>query len=94
MGWLHVCMLKLSCLFYIFSQEYKEEVYPQVSANLNELGKLALEKIHPWILNTLVDWDNFDKLICSKEVEGMDILIGLTNMNIVLYTCKLLLSPV
>ena len=56
-------------LIIFFLKAYMEEVYPQIRENLNVIGKIATEKIHPWVLNTLIDWDSFDKVMCKVSME-------------------------
>lgn len=43
----------------------KNGVYKEVMANLNEEGKESVAAVNrPWLINMLVDWCQFDKMIC------------------------------
>ena len=48
----------------VIVKNYSEVVYDGVQKRLNQLGKQAVEALHPWVVNTLVDWDDFDRWIC------------------------------
>ena len=52
------------------------DVYPKVLGSLNEIGKDAVEEINPWVINTLVDWCNFDQVICSAPLNRLDKLLS------------------
>lgn len=42
-------------------------IYEKVKNNLNQIGKEAVAACttRPWLINLLVDWSNFDHVICS-----------------------------
>lgn len=50
----------------IITKAFDEKVYTQVQNSLNELGQQFLMELHPWIINTLVDFDDLDQKICVK----------------------------
>lgn len=33
------------------------------------LGKETVESITPWLISLLIDWCNFDEIICSDPIE-------------------------
>jgi hypothetical protein len=37
--------------------------------NLTVLGKETVESIKPWLISLLIDWCNFDEIICSDPIE-------------------------
>ncbi|XP_053394053.1 uncharacterized protein LOC123539896 [Mercenaria mercenaria] len=51
----------------IITKKFDEQLYPRIQNSLNDLGKQVIMEVHPWIINTLVDWDNFDDKICIKD---------------------------
>lgn len=52
----------------VIVRNYTNTVYPEVLENLNDLGRLAVQEMHPWVLCTLIDWADFDKAItCSPS---------------------------
>jgi len=55
----------------VITQAYTENVYTHITKNLTDIGKDALEEIHPWIINILVDWANFDQIICKCPLPGI-----------------------
>ncbi|WAR19454.1 hypothetical protein MAR_001292, partial [Mya arenaria] len=56
----------------IICKEPTFDVYPQVLSSLNEIGKDVVKEINPWVINTLVDWCNFDNVICSSPLKSLD----------------------
>ncbi|XP_033758103.1 uncharacterized protein LOC117340452 [Pecten maximus] len=56
----------------VIVQEKTTEVYSHVLQNLTSLGQQAVAQINPWIINVLIDWDNFDKVICISPLPGTD----------------------
>ena len=55
----------------VIVRPYTENVYDHILRNLTSLGRDAIQEIHPWIINVLVDWANFDNAICSSPVQGL-----------------------
>ena len=56
------------CNLIVTSQPNYEEVYPQICENLTEIGKDAIKDIKPWIINCLIDFGNFDQVICTCPI--------------------------
>lgn len=54
----------------VMAFDKKKPVYRGVLNSLNEKGKAALKEIRPWLVNLLVDWCNFDEIICNLERPG------------------------
>ncbi|XP_033758516.1 uncharacterized protein LOC117340850 [Pecten maximus] len=50
----------------VIVQEKTTEVYSHVLQNLTSLGQQAVAQI-----NVLIDWDNFDKVICISPLPGI-----------------------
>lgn len=48
-----------------------QSVYDHIMQNLTEVGKEVIEDVHPWIVNVLVDWANFDQIICTSPKDGL-----------------------
>lgn len=53
----------------VITKSYTNGVYQHILDNLTDLGKEAVEEIHPWIVNVLVDWANFDNVICESPIQ-------------------------
>ena len=45
---------------------FSATVYEEVIENLTERGKEAVEAINPWLMVTLIDVEELDKVICTK----------------------------
>ena len=56
----------------IIYHEPTVEVYPQVLKSLNDIGREAVQEINPWVLNTLIDWCHFDRIICTSVPDAKD----------------------
>ena len=50
----------------VITRKYEEQLYPAVAAKINDLGKEFLMDVHPWVINTLIDWDELDQKICTQ----------------------------
>ena len=48
----------------IIVRQFRTTVYQEVLDKLTEAGKLAVEKINPWLMVTMIDLEEFDKVIC------------------------------
>ena len=53
----------------IIVHKYSEKVFDQVKERLNDRGNEAVEKMSPWIINTLIDFDDFDNIIMDPDVD-------------------------
>lgn len=64
----------------VITQRYDEQLYPAAVANkLNDLGREFSMDVHPWVLNTLTNWDELDHKICKQgEPAFLDNIIYLT----------------
>lgn len=49
----------------VITSKYRENVDEHIRINLTDTGKDALQEIHPWIINILIDWAIFDQIICT-----------------------------
>lgn len=56
----------------VICKEPTTDVYPEVLSSLNEIGKDVVQEVNPWVINTLVDWCNFDKVICSAPLKSLE----------------------
>ncbi|XP_052788546.1 uncharacterized protein LOC128223306 [Mya arenaria] len=65
----HLTRITLKSYLAATHDEYTETVYGKVLEYVNDLGRVAVERIHPWVLNVLIDLDGFDHIICSEIVE-------------------------
>lgn len=54
----------------VIVREKNNEIYPQVLAHLNSLGKRAVAEIHPWVLLMLIDMEELDKIICDPQTDA------------------------
>ena len=50
----------------VITKSYDEQLYPAVANRLDDLGREFLMTVHPWILNTLFDWDELDHKIFTQ----------------------------
>ena len=48
----------------IIVRQFRTDVYQEVLEKLTEAGKLAVEKINTWLMVTMIDLEDFDKVIC------------------------------
>ena len=55
----------------VITQAYTENVHTNITKHLTDIGKDALEEIHSWIINILVDWANFHQIICKCPLPGI-----------------------
>ena len=49
----------------VIVKTYSEKLYNKVEERLNELGKMAITEMDAWLMNTLIDEEEFDKIICD-----------------------------
>lgn len=56
---------------FLLLQVIIQSVYDHIMQNLTEVGKEVIEDVHPWIVNVLVDWANFDQIICTSPKDGL-----------------------
>ena len=54
----------------VIVRKYCDKVFEKVKENLNDHGNLAVESMSPWVINTLVDRDDFDKFIMNAADGG------------------------
>ena len=50
----------------VIVRDFSSTVYAEALENLTEAGKLVVEQTNPWLIVTLIDVEEFDKVICHK----------------------------
>lgn len=54
----------------VIVREKNNEIYPQVLAHLNSLGKRAVAEIDTWVLLMLIDMEELDKIMCDPQTDA------------------------